>query len=472
MSTPITAAAPTRVRLGVLGFACSLAAITYLDRACFGTAEAYIREPLGLSDISDLTAAIAAFNLAYALFEVPAGWLGDVFGPRLALIRVVLWWSLFTAVTAFIGVIPAFGLGMLVVVRFLFGMGEAGAFPNITRALHNWFPVAERGSAQGAVWMSARLVGGLTPLIWTAIVVWAGIPWRFAFILFGVIGVLWCIAFARRFRNRPEESADVNPEELAWIRSSDPGGVEPAKARVPWTRLLKNRNLWALCVMYFLMSYGWYFNINFLPACLETLFDVPKESFWGAIGKGGPLIVGAIGCVLGGWLTDSFIQRTGNRRWGRRVFGMAGHALCIPLYIAAINASSAPMFAVCIALTGFCNDLAIGSAWATCQDIGRRHAAIVAGCMNTIGNLGGFASATIIGWLLRISRERYLVAHQVPLSEFGTLPWEAKRAALLPGYEWNLASFAGVYVVAIGVWLVIDATKPVLSEDGPAGMSN
>ena len=183
------------------------------------------------------------------------------------------------------------------------------------------------------------------------------------------------------------------------------------------------------------------FQHQLLPACLETLYDVPKESFWGAIGKGGPLIIGAFGCVLGGWLTDSLIKRTGNRRWGRRVFGMAGHVLCIPLYIAAINAPNAGTFAVCIALTGFCNDLAIGSAWATCQDIGRRHAAIVAGCMNTIGNLGGFASATIIGWLLRISREHYLIAQQVPLAEFGKLPWEAKRAALLPGYQWNCSEF-------------------------------
>src|SRR5262249_57116357 len=116
--------------------------------------------------------------------------------------------------------------------------------------------------------------------------------------------------------------------------------------------------------------------------------------------------------------TDRYVQRTGNRRTGRRIFGMIGHGLCVPLYLACIIVPNAWTFALLIGVAGFCNDLAMGSAWATCQDIGRRHAAIVAGCMNTIGNLGGFASATMIGWLLRISRERYLLEHEVSLAGF------------------------------------------------------
>lgn len=450
---------PTRVRYAVLGFACSLAAITYLDRLCFGSAQSNLRDTLGLQSVDDLSNAFAAFSLAYAVFEVPTGWLGDVFGPRLTLIRIVLWWSVFTAVTALIGLIPAMGLTALVVARFLFGIGEAGAFPNITRALHNWFPVTERGMAQGFVWMSGRLMGGLTPLLWTALVVWASVSWRLAFVLFGMIGVAWCVLFALWFRNRPEEMPGVNATELALIQTGTAGATEQAHAAVPWGTMLRSWNLWAICLMYFFMSYGWYFNVNYLPAYLEEMHGVEKSSAAGAVFKGGPLILGAIGCLLGGWLTDRYIRRTGDRRWGRRIFGMFGHGVCVPLYLACIVTPNAWTFALALALTGFFNDLAMGSAWATCQDIGRRHAAIVAGCMNTIGNLGGFASSKIIGWLLYASRRS--------AGDFSQLTDAEKRAALLPGYEWNFFSFAAMYAIAVILWLCVDATKPVFSEDEP-----
>src|SRR5581483_8020954 len=171
--------------------------------------------------------AFTAFSLAYALFEVPTGWLGDVFGPRTTLIRIVLWWSFFTAVTALAGVqvagVTLVGLTTLVVLRFLFGIGEAGAFPNLTRALHNWFPVTERGMAQGFLWMCGRLMGGLTPLIWAAVVVWGGLSWRFAFVLFGCVGLIWCAAFTLWFRNRPEEHPAVNAAEVALIQAGTAG---------------------------------------------------------------------------------------------------------------------------------------------------------------------------------------------------------------------------------------------------------
>lgn len=472
MTSPSTVGRPTRVRFGVLVFVCLLAAITYLDRVCFGSAQAELRDALGLSNVDELANAIAAFSLAYAVFEVPTGWLGDVFGPRTTLIRIVLWWSFFTATTALVGLTPMLGIGALVVIRFLFGVGEAGAFPNITRCLHNWFPIVERGMAQGFVWMSSRLMGGLTPLIWMLLVEWSKMPWRWAFALFGAIGVVWCVAFARWFRNRPEERPEVNAEELALIRAGAGQSADRAEARVPWGRLLRSGNLWAVCLMYFCMSYGWYFNLQYLPACLDDAFGVPKDNFWFSIAKGGPLLLGAAGCLVGGWLSDWYVRRTGNRRWARRIFGMIGHGICVPLYLMCMAAPNAWAFAVPLAFTGFFNDLAIGSAWATCQDIGRRHAAIVAGCMNTIGNLGGFACAKVVGWLLLASRQRFLENAGLPIDAFRSLSAEDKRAALMPGYEWSLASFAGLYAVAVLLWLCIDATKPVLPEDGPSPVSN
>src|SRR5262249_50779713 len=248
----------------------------------------------------------------------PSGWLGDVYGPRNTLIRIVLWWSLFTALTGLVGLpvggVVLGGVGLLAVVRFLFGMGAARAYPNLPRALHNWLPPTERAFGQGAVWMAGRLMGGLTPLVWTVLIEGVRqsdggghhleplLTWRSAFWTFGVIGTLWCVAFALWFRNRPEEKPTVSPAELELIRAGR-GDREAVHSGVPWMRLLRSGNLWTLCLMYFCASYGWYFNITYLPSFLEQQYHVEKSSLVGALYKGGPLWLGAAACPTGGWLT-------------------------------------------------------------------------------------------------------------------------------------------------------------------------
>jgi ACS family glucarate transporter-like MFS transporter len=466
---PTATVAPTRVRYGVLGFACALSMITYLDRVCFGTAAPAIVRALGLSSVGDLKWAITGFVFAYAIFEIPSGWLGDVFGPRRTLIRIVIWWSLFTALTGLVTrdgflmfpLAAGAGLAVLVTVRFLFGVGEAGAYPNITRALHNWMPFRERGLGQGAVWMAGRLMGGLTPLVWWLIVETLQLSWRTAFGLFAVMGALWCVAFAFWFRNRPDEKPEVNAAERQLILA-DRHDVEAAHLGVPWLRLLTSLNLWALCLMYFCAGYGWYFNITYLPSFLETQYSVQPGSALGAIYKGGPLLAGAVTCLLGGVLTDRLTRRTGDRKWGRRIFGVVGHALCGLSYFACLYTSSAFTFFLAISLAAFWNDLTMGSAWAVCQDIGRRHAAIVAGCMNTIGNLGGAVSGWLTGTLLQRALESRAVAEGVTV---GALRESQKAEALLPGYQANFVIFGVVYLLAVGLWLLIDATRPVLAED-------
>jgi MFS transporter, ACS family, glucarate transporter len=396
---------PTRVRYSVLGFACSLSMITYLDRVCFGTAAGAIQEDLGLTSEADMKMAFTAFAFAYAAFEIPSGWLGDVFGPRRTLIRIVLWWSAFTMLTGcvtqdgllFLGGMS--GVTVLVVIRFLFGVGEAGAYPNLTRALHNWYPASERGSAQGAVWMAGRFMGGMTPLVWLLVVGYFKLSWRTAFFLFGALGLVWCVAFYWWFRDRPQQHPLVNPQEIALIEAgrTDEG---QAHANVPWLKLFTSANLWYLCLMYFCAAYGWYFNITYLPQFLELQYRVDPNSTVGAIYKGGPLLFGAVTCLIGGILSDRFIRRTGNRKWGRRLFGVIGHTLCACCYLLCLITPTAFWFALAISMAAFWNDLTMGAAWATCQDIGKRYAAIVAGCMNTIGNLGGAAAGWITGTIL------------------------------------------------------------------------
>jgi MFS family permease len=445
LSSPPALQKPTRVRYGVLGFVSSLSMITYLDRVCWGAAMPSIIAALDLRNEGDLKGANTAFAITYALFEIPSGWLGDVYGPRKTLIRIVLWWSAFTAMTGLVGLsvagVALGGLMTMVTIRALFGMGEAGAYPNITRALHNWFPFGERAAAQGTIWMAGRLMGGLTPFVWWALVEMLHLHWRGAFLLFGVIGVLWCIAFALWFRNRPEEKKEVNAAEQDLIRAGrhDTGA---AHANVPWGRLVRSGNLWALCMMYFCAGYGWYFNITLLPTFLEKQFAVDPKSLVGALYKGGPLWMGAFSCLIGGWLSDRFIRATGNRKWGRRWFGVVGHSLSALCWLACLFAPNVFLFFLACSLAAFWNDLTMGASWAVCQDIGKRYAAIVAGCMNTIGNFGSAAT----GWVT------------------GTILQSQSEGQMLRGYHINFLIFACAYVVATLLWLRIDSTEPVVEE--------
>jgi MFS family permease len=489
VGNPATGEAPTKVRYGVLGFACALSMITYLDRVCFGSAGPYIVgiKDLGLNSVADLGLTFTAFGFAYAAFEVPSGWLGDVFGPRSTLIRIVIWWSAFTAITGLVG-LPVFGMTIgfwsLVGIRFLFGMGEAGAYPNITRSLHNWFPYHERGFAQGMVWMSGRLMGGLTPLIWALLV--TGVTWgedsaskttishlqpllgewRQAFYLFGILGIIWCVLFALWFRNRPEEKPTVNQAELSLIRGAvaEPEGDHSG---VPWGKLLTSSNLWTLCLMYACGAYGWYFNITYLPTFLEQQYGVPKTSLAGALYKGGPLWLGAAGCLIGGILTDRFIRRTGNQKLGRRIFGIVGHSLCAIAYFSCLFTYDAFSFFVAISLAAFFNDLTMGSSWATCQDIGKRYAGIVAGCMNTVGNMGGALAGYVTGMILNYSLDSH--AQKLGATDAKALSAVEQAAGLWQGYQINFISFGIVYVIAVICWLRIDSTKPVAQKGAAHG---
>lgn len=459
-SEAIASQRPTNVRYEVLALACSLSMITYLDRVSFGAAGTLIAAELGLATEGSLKGAYTAFAISYGLFEIPSGWWGDVRGPRRVLLRIVLWWSLFTMLTGLVGLhvagVTLGGLGTLWIVRFLFGAGEAGAYPNIARALHNWFPAHERGAAQGWVWMSGRIMGGLTPLIWMLLVAgtaWTAplIHWRAAFWLFGLIGVAWCIVFAKRFVDRPDEHLAVNSAERLHIAA---GRVASAgHGHIPWRALLFKPRLWCLYGMYFCATYGWYFNITYLPGCLESRYDVARDSFVGSLYKGGPLWLGAIGCLLGGYLTDRLLRRGLARRWSRRLPGLVGHVACAGCCLTAAYAPTAFSFFLLISLAAFFNDLMMGSAWATCQDIGRQNTAVLSGCMNMAGSLGaasaGWFSGSILEYYLRVQADLAGV-------ELQQLTPSLKSAALAQGYTANLLIYAAIYLVAALLWLGVD----------------
>lgn len=483
-----SAAAPTRVRYSILAFLCALSMITYIDRAFWGSAQENIRVELGLKTIAELAVALWAFQLAYALFEVPTGWLGDTYGPRKTLIRIVLWWSFFFCLTTLVGydiggaiLVGSTGLAVLVVFRFLFGVGEAGAYPNTARALYNWFPLSQRGFAQGAVWTSARFMGGLTPFIWLCLVDREvfGLHWRTPFWIFAGVGVAWCVAFMFFFRNTPAEHPSTNQAERDLVESGR--GPEPVHSGVPWGTLIRSRNLWLVCGMYVCTNYGWYFFMYFLPDFLKRQFARPSDTLGDriimALLAGGPLLVGVFGCLLGGFLTDLHVRRTGDRKWGRRLYGILGYSGASLFYGVAIYGAMSQnmyLFAIGVALAGFSNDITMGPSWAVCQDIGRRYAAIVSGFMNMIGNLGGvttiFVTAEIMKATVVVKEAPVMAAAAVTgVGVVGPDLAAATQTGLTEGYIFNLFLYAAAYAIGVIFWCFIDATKPVVPDHDTTG---
>jgi ACS family glucarate transporter-like MFS transporter len=345
-------------------------------------------------------------------------------------------------------------------------MGEAGAYPNIARAFHSWFPFEERGSAKGAVWMAGRFAGGITAFIVYALMYDTIAPdgsrvthWRHIFYIFGALGLVWCVAWWWWYRDRPEEKPGVNAAEIALIQEGE--DHSHTKLVVPWRKLLTSGNLWILCGMYFCAAYGWYLNITYLPGYLKDQLGIERgdekwtTQFWIAgLMAGLPLLVGSVACIIGGVLTDGFIKRTGNRKWGRRLFGVIGHGLTACCFFAAIFFMNSPWaFVLLIAAAAFWNDITMGSAWASCLDIGKRYSGIVAGCMNTVGNLGGAIAGIATGMILDW--------HTGSLAR-GTPAYEAAKN---DGWIVNIALFGTAYVIAVLCWLMFDATKPVAPQE-------
>src|SRR6266702_7234657 len=229
-SAPRPGLRPTRTRCWVIVFAIALAIVQYIDRVCISQAAPFISKDLKL-DSEQMGWVFSAFTLAYALFEVPAGYLGDRIGPRKVLLRIVLWWSFFTAATGWVR-----NWGALLVTRFLFGAGEAGAFPNLTKALNQWMPLRERTRAQGIMWMSARLGGAFTPLLVFGCL--QHVTWRTAFQMFGLLGVVWASIFAWWYRDNPRRHPQVNAAEVALLPvEPDTGG----HFKAPWRRIFTSR---------------------------------------------------------------------------------------------------------------------------------------------------------------------------------------------------------------------------------------
>jgi sugar phosphate permease len=467
---------PSRVRYLVLGSACSLAVLTYVQRQGFVAGTPYIRKDLGLSN-EQMGELASVWLIAYGLFQVPGGLLGDRLGARNLLTLLVIGWSLTAGAVALTAGLPpggALAFWSLVVLRFLFGLFQAGGFPGLARVIADWMPAPQRGMAQGMVWTFSRLGGALAPLlvVWLITEVFGG--WATPSWLLAGLGLFWCALFWPWFRNRPEEHPWVNEGERALIKGprfvrpslEEAAGVGSRRAGeeitpqaavsgvsvtppapgagldeghppsgLRWSWFFASRNVWALCLMYGFVGFAGNFITSLLNIYLHDHRDLSDELTARLAGL--PLACGIVSCLLGGVLSDWLIRRTGSRKWGRRLVGGVALMLAALMCLLVAWAEQVWLLAFAVSAWFFFNDATMGPAWASCADVGERHAGALSGAMNMTGAFLGAVGMKLAGRLL--DRGEYTLLFTV---------------------------FACSYVLAALCWLAVDVTRPLEPRAG------
>ncbi len=417
---------PTRVRYWVVVFAVALAVITYIDRICLGFAAPFMRDALHLSQVQ-MGMAFSAFGWAYAAFEIPGGFLGDWIGPRRVLMRIVMWWSVFTAVTG-----RAWSFASLATSQFLFGMGEAGCFPNLTKAFTTWLPERERVKAQGIMWLSARWGGAFTPLLVWLVMQWVG--WRNSFAVFGCLGITWAILFFLWYRDDPLRNPKLNQAERDLLRESSK--LASGHGDVPWGKFVASRQVWLLCWQYFCLSYGWYFYITWLPTYLKEARHLAFTSST-ALLNALPLFCGGLGNPAAVWLMGRLMRITHDVGSTRRIVAYLGFAGAAGFLAFSTTVHNPLLAMISIGLASFCNDLVMPGSWGAAMDVGGKHAGTLSGAMNTCGNVGGAMCPLVIGFILDRTHK-----------------------------NWDLTFYisAAIYLLGIVCWRFLDPVTPLEAE--------
>jgi MFS family permease len=363
-----------------------LSVITYMDRICISVAGTEMQKELQIDD-RQWGWVLGAFLLSYGLFEIPTGAWGDRFGQRRVLTRVVVWWSVFTILTG-----RATGFLTLWATRFLFGAGEAGAYPNAAGSIGRWFAVSERARAQGFVWGASRLGGAITPLLVVPMV--GAVGWRWTFYIFGAIGLVWAAAWRIWYRDFPDQHTAVSEWELQEIGQTSAASHH---AQIPWKRLLSSPRMWLIIAMYGCYAWGPIFYMYWLPKYLQNGRGFSKDAM--AKMMAAAFLLGTVGNLVGGWVSDH-LTRTRGPRIGRNLVGAACLAASAVCLLATTVIRDKYAVAVVLGLGFGIIDGMLPCAWALCLDVGRNYAGAVSGAMNTAGQAGGFCCVVLYGYLI------------------------------------------------------------------------
>ncbi len=364
-----------------------LAIITYLDRACIAVAGPRMQKELHISP-AGWGWVVGIFFFAYSVFEIPTGALADRLGPRRVLTRIVLWWSAFTSLTG-----AAANYWALLAIRFSFGVGEAGAFPNFSSCVSRWFPGMERAQALGLVIMASQLGGALSPLL--VVPIQARYGWRTSFYLFGVFGVLWAVAWYGWYRDTPSQMRKVSQWELGEIGATS----FPAHESLPWNVALRSKNLWSVMLMAFSYYYaGSFFFSWFQTFLVKARGFSEKQLLLSTL----PFLFGACGNASGGFASDALVRRLG-LKWGRRACGMMGAGVSALALVTALLTADKILVLVFLGLAYMGVAFVQPTAFTVCIDIARRYAGAVAGAMNTAAQCGAFLCSIVFGYLVKVS---------------------------------------------------------------------
>lgn len=402
-----------------------LGVVTFLDRINITVAGSAIMRDLNLTP-DQWGWILSAFILSYGLMQIPMGAMGDKRGHRSTLALIVLWWSAFTAFTGMAG-----GFVSLILIRFMFGIGEAGSSPCSTGVISRWFPKKEVGKAQGFIWAASRMGGALTPFIVLPVITYLG--WRAAFYILGAVGVIWSIVWYLFYRNQPKEMRGISAEEIAEAPVTQMA-VSTEKVSIPWKSLLSSKQFWLILSMYFFYAFGSWFFFSWFPTFMELGRGFEKDQLTYAIAV--PFVMSMIGNISGGYLTDKLSAKYG-LKVGRKALGSSSLIVsAIFMFLAAFIPGKMQVF-IFLSLAFGIIDLMLPSAWALCIDLGKKYSGAVSGAMNTAGNLGGFVCSLIFGYVVSATGN----------------------------YNLPLYIIAGMLVISAVIFLFIDPTKQLISDE-------
>ncbi|MDC0584647.1 MFS transporter [Bacteroidales bacterium] len=407
--------------------------LLYVDRACIGAAKSNISGEFGLNNIQ-WAWAMAIFTLGYALFQTPSGKFADKKGARVALTTIIGVWSALTALTG-----AAWNYVSLMIVRFLFGAGEAGAFPSLAKVVFKWFPTKERGIIQGINFSGSRLGAAFAyPLVFAMIAI---IGWRMTFVAFGLIGVLFAVAWWFLFRDYPKDHKGVSKEELNYIIDNRQKETPGPKKELTFVRSLKSTNVWMAMIQYIGSNFTFYFTLTWMFPYLKEALNQSGSltSFYAMM----PLVGGAIGNWVSGILVDN-IYKMGHWRLSRRLPAIIGFVLAAIGMVLMPNTDNNTMKILFLTLAIFGADMTLSPSWAFCIDIGKENAGTVSGTMNMAGNLGAFTSILVFGYLAE------------SLIHTGVDPKLA-----MAGNDMFFYICAGLSVLSIIMWLLMRPKVPI-----------
>ena len=414
---------PSHTRWIILSLLFLISIITYIDRVNISITARQMIPALGLTHVQ-MGQIFSAFVLGYALFQIPGGWAGDRWGPRAILTVAVVWWSLFTVMTALAPTSFLAGImgiwGSLILVRFFIGVGEAAALPNFNRVVANWCGSHERGLGIAITISGIGVGSALTPPITAWIMVNYG--WQTAFYVAGAMGIMIALIWCWFATDQPEEHPRVNAQETALIRGEAPfQRIADNPTPVPWKAFARTPSVWWLVLSYTCFGYVAYVYMSWFYLYLVEVrgFSMLR----GAIFASSPFIAMTVFCPIGGWMTDQLAKRTGLNT-GRSMIGTAGMTLAALFIILGAFIESPFLAIALLSLGAGWLYFTIGAFWSTPVDLSKPHAGTLSGLMNTGANLGGTLSPTLTPWLANQFGWSVALGIAAAMALVGAMAWQ------------------------------------------------